>query len=137
MKRRVFWLKNDSGVLRTACDGWDDCTMPVASGAHPNYKADAGKPLGYGLADILFTRGEGAADAEFAAQLEWGAPSTIPEAYLIEKVKQLAAKDVPVVRVAACELLSHYRQVCAARNNPVQFVNGVRVVNGKAIPLRK
>jgi len=136
-KRRVFWLKSDSGVLRTACDGWDECTMPVASGAHPNYKPEAGKPLGYALADIMFTRGEGATDAEFAAQLEWGAPSTIPEAYLIEKVKQLAATDIPVVQAAACELLSHYRQGCAAQNNPVQVVNGVRVVDGKAIPAKK
>lgn len=138
-KRRVFWLKlkSDSGVLRTACDGWDDCTMPVASGAHPNYKPEAGKPLGYALADILFTRGEGATDAEFAAQLEWGAPGTIPEPHLIEKVKQFAATDVPVVRAAACELLSHYRQRCVAQNNPVQVVNGIRIVHGKAIPAPK
>lgn len=57
MRRRVFWLKNDSGVLRTACDGWDYCTMRVASGAHPRYKPDIGKPLGYALADIMFHEG--------------------------------------------------------------------------------
>lgn len=112
VRRRVFWLKSDSGVLRTACDGWDYCTMSVASGAHPNYRPDAGKLLGQALADILFTRGEGATDAEFAAQLEYGATSTIPETYLVEKLQHLAATEVPIVRAAACELLSHYRQGC-------------------------
>ena len=56
-KRRVFWLRRDMGVLRTACDGFDYCTMPVGSGAHPYYQADPHKPLGIALADIWFTRG--------------------------------------------------------------------------------
>jgi hypothetical protein len=110
--RRVLWLRKDSGVLRTACDGWDECTMPVDSGAHPNYKPDPRKPLGYALADIFFTRGVGATDAEFAGQVDWGAPSTVPEPYLFEKLQRLAATEVPVVRAAACKQLSYYRQKC-------------------------
>ena len=50
--------------------------MPVTSGAHPHYKADPQKPLGYALADIFLTRGEGVTDAEFAAQVARGTPST-------------------------------------------------------------
>jgi len=110
--RRVFWLKRDSGVLRTACDGWDYCTMPVASGAHPGYTADLHRPLGYALADIWFTRGEGVTDTDFAAQIDWGAPSTVPESYLFEKLQHLAATDSPTVKAAACKQLSYYRQTC-------------------------
>jgi hypothetical protein len=110
--RRIFWLRRDSGVLRTACDGWDECTMPADSGAHPNYRPDPKKPLGYALADVFFTRGNGVTDTEFARQVEWGAPSTVPEAYLFEKLQRLAATEVPAVREAACEQLSRYRQKC-------------------------
>lgn len=110
--RRILWLRRDSGVLRTACDGWDECTLPVESGAHPNYRPDPGKPLAYALADILFTRGNGVSDAEFARQVEWGAPGTVPEAYLFQKLQRLAATEVPVVRDAACKQLSYYRQKC-------------------------
>jgi hypothetical protein len=110
--RRILWLRRDSDVLRTACDGWDECTMPAESGTHPNYRADPKKPLGYALADIFFTRGDRVTDAEFANQVEWGAPSTVPEAYLFEKLQRLAATEVPVVREAACKQLSYYRQKC-------------------------
>ena len=99
-------------MLRTACDGWDECTMPAESGTHSNYTADPKKPLGYALADIFFTRGDGVTDAEFAKQVEWGAPSTVPEAYLFEKLQRLAATEVPVVQEAACKQLSDYPQKC-------------------------
>ena len=110
--RRILWLRRDSGVLRTACDGWDECTMPAESGTNLDYKPDPGMPLGYALADIFFTRGNGVTDAEFARQVEWGAPSTVPNAYLFEKLQRLAAREVPIVREAACKQLSYYRQKC-------------------------
>ena len=110
--RRILWLRRDSGILRTACDGWDECTMPANSGPHPDYKPDPRKPLAYALADIFFTRGNGVTDAEFARQVEWGAPSTVPEPYLFEKLQHLAATEVPIVRAAASKQLSYYRQEC-------------------------
>jgi hypothetical protein len=112
IQRRIFWLKRDGGVLRTACDGWDYCTMPANSGSHPEYKTDPDKPLGYALADIFFTRGHDVTDDEFAAQVEWGAPSTVPEPYLFEKLRHLAATDAPIVKAAACRQLSYYNQTC-------------------------
>jgi hypothetical protein len=111
--RRVMWLRYDSGVFRTACDGSDHCTMAITSGAHPGFSADSNKPLGYALADLLFTRGEGAIDSQFATGVERGGPSTIPEAYLFEKLRHLAATDVPLVRAAACKQLSYFEQECA------------------------
>jgi hypothetical protein len=110
--RKILWLRFDSGVFRTACDGHDSCTMPVTSGAHPHYQPDPNKPLGYALADIFFTRGEGTTDGQFARGVEWGAPSTVPESYLFEKLQQLAGTEVQVVRTAACKQLSYYRQNC-------------------------
>ena len=109
--RRVFWLREDSGVLRMACDG-PDCTMPVYSGAHPYYKPDLQKPLGCALADIWFTRGEKTTDSDFVRQVDWGWPSTVPESCLIERLQQLAATEVSTVRAAACRHLSYTSQTC-------------------------
>jgi hypothetical protein len=64
------------------------------------------------LADIWFTRGDGTTDHEFARGVNWGAPGTVPEAYLFEKLQHLAATEVPIVRAAACKQLSYYRQKC-------------------------
>jgi hypothetical protein len=86
--------------------------MPVDSGTHPTYKPDLKKPLGYALADIFFTRGDGVTDAGFARQVEWGAPTTVPREYLFEKLQHLAATEVPLVRDAACKYLSYYQQKC-------------------------
>lgn len=84
--------------------------MPAESGTHPGYKPDPGMPLGYALADIFFTRGTGVTDAEFVRQVEWGAPSTVLEPYLFEKLQRLAPTEVPIVREAACKQLSYHRQ---------------------------
>ncbi len=101
--RRIFWLRRDAGVLRMACDGWDECTMFVESGAHPGYRPEPGQPLGYALADILLTRGQGAVDeVKFARDVAWGAPSTIPEDYLLKKYTHLALTEKPPVRAGAC-----------------------------------
>ena len=114
--RHVMWLRRDSGVLRTACDVRDECTMPVGSGAHPNYRVDPKMPLGHALADIWFAKGQGVSDEEFARQIDRGAPSTVSEEYLIAKLQALAATGPPVVRTAACTQLSYYRQICVDRH---------------------
>lgn len=41
--RRILWLRWDSGVLRTICDGWDGCTRGVESGAHRGRSPDPQK----------------------------------------------------------------------------------------------
>jgi hypothetical protein len=109
--RRILWLRHDSGILRTACDGHDSCTMLVRSGAHLHYRSDPQKPLSYALVDLFFTRGDVTNDSDFARAIE-DAPSTVPETYLFEKLQRLAATEVPIVRAAACKQLSYYRQKC-------------------------
>jgi hypothetical protein len=110
--RRIFQLRQDASVLRTACDGYDNCTWPVRSGAHPQYRLVPTKPLGYALVDILFTRGEGTIDSDFARGIDDEGSLTLPEAYVLEKLQELAATESPIVRAAACRQLSYHHQKC-------------------------
>jgi len=109
--RRVLWMRRDGGVLRLACDGWDGCTMPVESGAHPRYQADLSKPLDYALADLFLTRGEGEInDGRFASEIEWGVPDQGLQGYVIEKLEHLALTEPATIRAAACVQLWIYTQ---------------------------
>jgi len=96
-------------VLRTACDGWDDCTIILQSGAHPDYKADPEKPIEYAFIDLLLTRGEGALNEMFFANaIEAGVPALWPQAYVIEKLRRLVLTEHGDTRSAACRLLWNY-----------------------------
>ena len=102
--RRVLWLRRDGGVFRTACDGWDRCTWGVYSGSHPHLKIKQGEPVERALADVVFTRGDGAIDeARFAGAILRGAPA--PDSYLIENYRRLALTERAGVKTAACEAL--------------------------------
>lgn len=107
--RRILWLRSDSGVLRTACDGWDGCTTAVGSGAHRGYRPDPQKPLDYALSDLLLTRGEGPIDEiGFASQVAWGVPDDGLQEYVIEKLRQLALTEYGDVKASACKQLWVY-----------------------------
>jgi hypothetical protein len=108
--RRILWLRRDSGVLRTVCDGWDGCTDGVWSGAHPHYKPDLQKPLDYALVDLLFTRGEGTVNENsFGTGLDEPNPQ-IPGllTYSLEKLKHLALTEHGYVKSCACRTLWIY-----------------------------
>ena len=99
--RRILWLRRDSGVLRTACDGWDGCTFGVYSGAHPHFTFDPRRPVAYALADILLTRGAGEIDDNrLAGAIAWGVPG--PEDYTIQKYRHLALTEGSNIKTAAC-----------------------------------
>jgi hypothetical protein len=107
--RRVLWLRTDSGVYRTVCDGWDDCTMRVESGAHRGYRPDPQKPLDYALTDLLLTRGEGAINENrFASQILSGVPDQGLQGYTVEKLRHLALTEQGEVKASACTLLWIY-----------------------------
>lgn len=114
--RRIFYLRRDSGVLRTACDGFDHCTLAVQSGAHPNYKPDPTKPLDYAITDILFTKGEGVSNDQFAKGI-LESPGN-PEDYLIEKLESLASSENPTLRTAACTRLKWHGRRCKPGSRP-------------------
>jgi len=102
--RRILWLRRDSGVLRTSCDGYDYCTTGVYSGAHPGLSVDPRKPVSYAVADIMLTRGEGKIDENrFAGAIDWTFPE--PVEYLIEKFRHLALTERSVIKTAACTQL--------------------------------
>jgi hypothetical protein len=107
--RRIFWLKKEGEAFRMACDGWDDCTTIVESGAHLQYRADPSKPLEYALADILLTRGEGEIDhLRFAGQISQGVPDRGIQGFVIEKLRKLAQTESLDVKTSACELIWIY-----------------------------
>lgn len=109
--RRVLWLRQDGGVLRMACDGWDYCTMFVHSGAHPEYHADSARSLDHALVDILLTRGRGAVDdLKFAGDIERGVPDLGLQGYVIDKLKHLATTESADIRASACNYLWIYTQ---------------------------
>jgi hypothetical protein len=109
--RRILWLCRDGGALRMACDGWDGCTMPVMSGAHPRYRADPQKSLDHALVDILLTRGEGNINnVRFASQILWGTPDQGFQGYVIEKLGHLALTESGDVKSSACPQLWIYTQ---------------------------
>ena len=106
--RKLFWLRRDSGVLRTACDASDSCTLFVLSGAHPRYKPNLQQPLEYAVVDLLLTRGEGTVDEiEFASSI-WWVPDQGLQHYVVEKLKGLALTEDGFVKTSACQQLWTY-----------------------------
>jgi len=111
--RRILWLRKDSGVLRTVCDGWDGCTMSVQSGAHRHYRLDPQKALNYALVDLRLTRGEGPIDEiGFANEIERGVPVGIPDqalqVYEVEKLRRLVLTEHGDVKSSVCQQLWLY-----------------------------
>lgn len=109
--RRILWLRRDSGVLRTVCDGFDSCTEGVWSGAHLHYKPDPQMPLDYALVDLLLTRGEGAVnEIGFATEVFREEPSQIPglQVYAVEKLRHLALTEHGDIKSSACQSLWIY-----------------------------
>ena len=104
--RWVLWLRKDRGVYRTACDGWNYCTVPIMSGAHPGYKPDPGESPDQVLIDLILTRGEGQVDNhQFAKGLGRGLRGQGLQGYTIEKLRHIALTESSEVKYTACELL--------------------------------
>jgi len=109
--RRILWLRRDSGVLRTACDGWDGCTEGVWSGAHVGYRPDQQNPLQFSLVDFHLTRGTGTVNKiAFATEVSWQEPTGVPglEEYAIEKLRYLALTEQDEIKSSACGSLWLY-----------------------------
>ena len=112
--RRVFWLEQTAGIYRTSCDGRDDCTIGIHSGAHPGYQIDPGKTVEQAIVDLGLTRGaRDANDKWFASSIENSAPpDDSTRDYFIEKLKTLSEAERGPVREAACKLLVRYASAC-------------------------
>jgi hypothetical protein len=102
--RRIFWLRRDRGVLRTACDGGDGCTWGVYGGNHPRLTVNPADSIDRAVAEIVLSRGQGLiTEARFAGAILRGAP--VPDEYQIEDFRRLAMTELGVIKTAACEAL--------------------------------
>lgn len=106
--REIFFLKRDSGVLRTLCDISENSVFPVYSGAHPELIVD--KPLPQLITEILLTRGEGSTDALMVKAIHHYPIYDWP--YTLKRLQGLASDDSPGVRKEACLALADVGRPC-------------------------
>jgi hypothetical protein len=128
--RRILRLRKDSGVLRTACDGWDYCTRSVESGTHPNYRPDSRKSADYAVADLLLTRGEGEVnEKKFAAEVDYASmgQDEALQIYVIEKLGHLALTEHGEVKSSACKSL------WISTQDRMEFLDRQNKLDGKKI----
>lgn len=110
--RWIFYLVEDAGVQRIACDVAGPCAVPVKSGAHNGYMPTLDNSLPSALADILLTAGSGVNDQEFADGLPEAA-AELPVGLSIVRLHQLASRG-GVVRGSACSLLQILNSPCTS-----------------------
>ena len=104
-KRRLFYIREDNGVLRLACDFSNHCAFTVGTGAHPDFKPKPNQPLDAVLADLYFTRGKGVSDLEFADAIpRYG--TGMSRQYAVPKLQLLAASTNQDIHEAACYTLA-------------------------------
>ena len=103
--REMFFLQHDSGRLRTVCDTFAHCVVPVLSGWHQTFRRNAN--VGESVADILFTRGRGASDAQMIEGLEYATSvgSHFAPEFSMRKLEEIIQTETPLVRQAACKYL--------------------------------
>ncbi len=113
-ERRIFYLRPEVGVLHTACDGRDDCTIPYETGSHAGFRPDTHRPVDYAIAELLLTPGDGVTDEQFAHSIEQKVPAR-PINFVIDRLEQLASSSGEAVRAAACMQLRYLDRACAGR----------------------
>jgi hypothetical protein len=109
--REIFFLQRDSGVLRTVCDGWAHCVMPVLTGAHPEFKSNPNSS-NTAIIDILLTRGEGCSDQQMVDAISQFRAYDYGPDYTIKKLNEIARTETPKVRKAACQKLKNLGKPC-------------------------
>ena len=103
--RELFFLQRDSGRLRTVCDTFAHCVVPVFSGFHASLPPR--QNVGEVMADLLFTRGQGASDAQMIKAMDkasWIGFAFAPE-FSMRKLEELVQTETPPVRQEACKNL--------------------------------
>lgn len=65
--RRIYFIRNDFGKLRLACDVVDNCTIPVFSGL--SEPVNPGDSIDEKIADVLLTPGQGVDVGPFTDEL--------------------------------------------------------------------
>jgi hypothetical protein len=110
--RELFFLRKESGELRTACDLSARCVPPVFSGNHADFRVDPSISLADSIVDLLLTRGRGCTDQQMIEAVSSYAPSFFSRDYAVAKLRQIVQREVPSVSEAACERLKREHESC-------------------------
>ena len=108
----MFFLLRESGVLRTICDFYAHCVVPVRSCEHPVFRPDPTAPLSQTLIDLLLTRGPNCGDEQMVEAISKFNAQDLDREYAFKKLRLLAIEETPPVRKAACHWLSLWKQPC-------------------------
>lgn len=106
--REMFFLQSNAGVLRTICDNYQHCVLPVFTGAHPGWSPDPKTGVGYQIIDFLLTRGKGCSDEDLIRQIQRTPSFDINNWSAIHKLEQLAENEPTAVRDEACHALNSF-----------------------------
>jgi len=112
--REMFFLNRDSGVLRTVCDYYRHCVIPVFC-AHPGFKPAPFSTLPRKIIDFLLSRGPGCSDQQMIEAISRSHGDGFDRDYWLEKLQEIALSETPAVRQAACNELSNWNQSCPKR----------------------
>ena len=112
-ERDLFFLLRDGNKLRTICEGVRNCcAQTVMTGAHPEFKRDASKPINQEISDFLLSRGSGVDDAQMMAAIEKQGVIFGNDA-MLNTLAAIAKNETPAAREAACEQLLGTKYACA------------------------
>jgi hypothetical protein len=114
--RELFFLQQDTNVLRTVCDSYAHCVVPVLSGSHADLKPDPSKPITERIVDLLLTRGEGCSERDWlnAIEKDGDRARLFDMEYTIKKLQLLSASEMPGVRKQSCGVLATLGKTCSA-----------------------
>lgn len=113
--REVFFLRHDSGVLRTICDFSRSCVVPLRTGPHPGFQLDRFRPDADVIASLFLTRGTGCGDREMVRSISDNDGWSFSPGYAVQKLQKIALEEAPAVRSQACETLKMLGHPCAGR----------------------
>jgi hypothetical protein len=99
----IWFLRWDSGVLRTMLDTWAQTTVTVLSGSHPNYRPVANESLAHQIIDIMLDPGKQCDSDQWALAILDSSmrASSFDLPYTVAKLRQIAMTFRPVASEAA------------------------------------
>jgi hypothetical protein len=106
--REMFFLQENDGLLRTVCDTYAHCVLPVYSGRHDSAKPNSEAWIGDAIADILLTPGENSTTEEMvqAIAISAGACYDFSPRRTIGKLTQFVETGPLRIRQEACAALA-------------------------------
>jgi hypothetical protein len=109
--RMMFFLQKDSGVLRTVCDNYRGCVVPVLTGFHPARNGETDLDLVDNIQRILLSRGEKCSDEMLIQAMSRPASFEWQQQDLVRALERLAIRETGIVRRGACGELAYLGDV--------------------------